>query len=292
MNRKLNKIYNISQQMKIDDSSKIVIMSDCHRGAGDNFDNFFKNRNIYRAALNYYYNNGFTYIELGDGDEMWEVNDYKEIVEVYLDIFKKLKKFYDEDRFIMIYGNHDIVKRESEIVEKYFYDYYNETTKEYVSLLKGLKVYESLILKYKNRDIFLIHGHQVDILNGTLWRLSRFLVRNVWHYLEFLGINDPTSAAKNYYASKLVEKKLQKWSIKNNKIIIAGHTHRSLFPKIGQSLYFNDGSCIHPNGITALEICDGKISLVRWEINVKDNGLLYVEKFLLSNNEAIDSFFI
>lgn len=291
MIRKLNKIFDKSEVMEINDKSKIVIMSDCHRGTGDNFDNFLKNRNVYRAALSYYFRNDFTYIELGDGDELWEVDNYKEIIDIYLDIFRQLKKFYDEDRLIMIYGNHDIIKRDDEVLKKYFYNYYNESTNHYEKLLDGLKVYESLVLKYKNEDIFMLHGHQVDFLNGTLWRFSRFLVRNVWHYLEFLGINDPTSAAKNNYVSNLVEKKLQKWSFKNNKIIIAGHTHRPLFPKVGQSMYFNDGSCIHPNGITCLEISNGKITLVKWELNVKEDGLLYVERFLMSSEEPIINFF-
>lgn len=291
MIRKLNKIFDKANVLKINDKSKIVIMSDCHRGAGDNVDNFLKNRNIYKAALSYYYKNDFTYIELGDGDELWEVDNYKEITDIYLDIFKQLKKFYDDNRLIMIYGNHDIVKKDEEVLKKYFYNYYNESTNHYEELLDGLKVYESLVLKYNNNDIFMLHGHQADFFNDTLWKVSRFLVRNVWRYLEFLGINDPTSAAKNNYVSNLVERKLQKWSFKNNKIVVAGHTHRPLFPKVGQSMYFNDGSCIHPNGITCLEINNGKITLVKWELNVKEDGLLYVERFLMSSEEKIEDFF-
>lgn len=291
MTKRLTKIFNNSKVININDTDKIIIMSDCHRGAGDNFDNFLKNRNIYNAALNYYFKNGYTYIELGDGDEMWEVKKYNEIIDVHLESFKQLKKFHESNRFFMIYGNHDIIKRNKDVLEKYFYNYYNNVTNSNDTLLNNLNVYESLILNYKNKDIFLIHGHQVDFLNGTMWKLSRFLVRYVWHLLEFIGTEDPTSAAKNYYVSKNVEKKLQKWSIQNNKILIAGHTHRPIFPKAGQSLYFNDGSCIHPNGITGLEIQNGKISLVRWELNVQDDGMLYVERNVLSNEEAITNFF-
>lgn len=288
---KLNKMFNNSEKMKIDDNTKIVIMSDCHRGTGDNFDNFLKNKNIYKAALSYYYKKDYTYIELGDGDEMWGAEYYEDIVSIHLDVFKLLKKFYDNERLIMIYGNHDIDKKDKQVLKKYFYEYYNEATDSYETLLDGLKVYESLVLNYNEYDVFLLHGHQVDFLNGTLWRFSRFLFRNIWYYLDFLGVDNPTSAAKNYYVSSDVEKKLQKWSLKNNKIVVAGHTHRPIFPKIGQSLYFNDGSCIHPNGITCLEINDGKITLVKWELNVKDDGLLYVERFLMSSEEPISNFF-
>lgn len=272
MIKRLNKIFKKSKRLVIDDNTKIVIMSDCHRGNGDNYDNFLKNKNIYEAALNYYYDNNYTYIELGDGDDMWEVKNYSEIIEAYEDIFKKFKEFYEKNRLIMIYGNHDIVKRSKKI-------------------LKNIEVYESLVLNYNNYEIFLIHGHQVDFLNSIIWRISRFLVRTLWKIYEFLGINDFSGPAKNYEVKTRIEKRLKKWSIKNNKILIAGHTHRAIFPKIGQSLYFNDGSCIHPNGITCLEIVKGNIALVKWEFKVSKKGIIYVSRKLLEKRELLINFF-
>ncbi|MBQ8681967.1 MAG: metallophosphoesterase family protein [Bacilli bacterium] len=291
MSKKLDKIFNESKRMLIDNNTKIVIMSDCHRGAGDNLDNFIKNQSIYEASLRYYYNNNFTYIELGDGDEMWEVKNYNDIVEVNLDIFKQLKKFYDLNRLIMIYGNHDISKKSSTVLEKYFYKYYDKETKQNMPLLDGLTVYESLVLNYQDYDIFLIHGHQVDFLNSNLWRLSRFLVRHVWRTFEQFIVKDPTDAAKNYQVTKKKEKKLREWSIKNNKILIAGHTHRAIFPKVGQSLYFNDGSCIHPNGITCLEIENGNIALVKWVFNVNKDEVVSIKRKVLEKKEPIINFF-
>lgn len=291
MNKKLDKIFKNSKIIHIDDNSKLVIMSDCHRGAGDNYDNFIKNKNIFEAALLYYYNKDFTYIELGDGDDMWEVKNYEDIIQVHLDTFKQLKKFYNENRLIMIYGNHDIVKRYPTILEKYFYKYHDKITKQDEILLEGLIVHEALILNYKNNDIFLIHGHQVNFLNNTLWQFSRILIRYIWKTLEHISTKDPTSAAKNYGITKKTEKKLNKWSNKNNKILITGHTHRPIFPKIGQSLYFNDGSCIHPNGITCLEIENGNITLVKWEFKVNRNELISVKRKILDGNEPIISFF-
>lgn len=291
MNKKLDKIFKKSERLTINDNTKIVIMSDCHRGAGDNFDNFVKNQSIYESALQYYYRKGFTYIELGDGDDMWEVKNYKDIIDVHLNSFKQLKKFHDSNRLIMIYGNHDISKKSPVILKKYFYKYYNKETKQVEPLLDGLKVYESLVLNYNNFDIFLIHGHQVDFLNSTLWRFSRFLVRYVWRPIEHIGAKDPTSGAKIYQVTKNTEKKLKKWSIQNNKILIAGHTHRAIFPKAGQSLYFNDGSCIHPNGITCLEIENGNITLVRWEFSINKGDLISVKRVVLDGNEPIINFF-
>lgn len=200
MNKKLDKIFERSKRLIIDDNTKIFIMSDCHRGEGNNHDNFTKNQNIFKAALQYYYDKGFTYIELGDGDEMWEIKDYENIIDIHIDSFKQIKKFNDSGKLIMIYGNHDIVKKSPTILKKYFYKYYDKEKKQNAELLKNLTVQESLILNYKNHDIFLIHGHQVDFLNSTLWRFSRFLVKNLWKPAENIGIKDPTSAAKNHKA--------------------------------------------------------------------------------------------
>ena len=63
------------------------------------------------------------------------------------------------------------------------------------------KVYEGIILEneYNNKQrIFLIHGHQGDLINDRLWKLGRFLVRYIWKPLEIWGLNNSTRAAKNY----------------------------------------------------------------------------------------------
>lgn len=292
MNKKLYKIYKKSKIMNIDDNSKIIIMSDVHRGNGNNYDNFIKNKNIFIFALQYYYNKGFTYIELGDGDEMWEVKYCNHIIKEHLSSFKQLKKFNNFNRLIMLYGNHDIEKRKIEVLQKNFYMYYNEKDNTIESLLDGLNVLESLILKYKKFNIFLIHGHQLDFINSSIWPISRLVIRHFWKKIEHIGIKDPTDNIENYKVAKKIEKKLHNWSKKNNIIIIAGHTHRSIFPKVGNSLYFNTGSCIHPDGITALEIENGKIRLVKWQFKINKGQLFSVERKIISYDKNIKDFFM
>lgn len=289
--KKLDRLFRQAKRIKIDNDSKFVIMSDCHRGSGDNYDNFVRNQNIFNRALRHYYDKNFTYIELGDGDEMWEVSDYKEIVDEHLGSFKEMKKFNDSGRLIMVYGNHDLAKSKSYVLDNTFAKYYNKVSKKEEKLLENLRVYESLIFEYKDREIFMLHGHQVDFLNSTLWRLSRFLVRHIWKRIEFIGIKDPTGSARNRSRSKGTEKKLQKWSKKNNKIVIAGHTHRPFFPRNGEGLYFNDGSCVHPNGITCLEIESGNIILVKWFFYMNEENVLSVERTILAGSEHIEKFF-
>lgn len=291
MKRKLRQLYDKALRIKINDSDKIVIMSDLHRGAGDNFDNFLKNRNIYNAALINYLKNDFTYIELGDGDDMWEVDNCQEIVFEHLESFRLLKEFHKKKKLIMLYGNHDLIKRDPKVFKKCFYKYFNKDTSSYEDLLDDLDIHESLVLDYGGKEIFLFHGHQLDILNSSFWHLSRFLVSFVWKKLEHIGLKDPTKAAKNYPPNHKV-KKLSKWGKENNLILISGHTHKPTFSKIGEGNYFNDGSCIHPNGITCLEIENGYISLVKWKVAYRPDNTLGIIKVNIEKKEKIKDFFV
>ena len=85
--RRLNKVYQNASILSYDQNSKLILMSDCHRGQGNAGDNFLANQTLYYGAMEYYLENGFTYIELGDGDELWENRKMKPIVEVHSDAF-------------------------------------------------------------------------------------------------------------------------------------------------------------------------------------------------------------
>ena len=61
-------------------------------------------------------------------------------------------------------------------------------------------------------------------------------------------------------------------------MLIAGHTHKPMFPEVGETPYFNDGSCVHPRCITAIEISDGNIILVKWSVNTKNDGTLFIDR--------------
>lgn len=211
---RLSKIFETSERIAFDDSSRIILMSDCHRGDGSWADSFCKNQNLYYAALTYYHNRNYIYIELGDGDELWENKEPGEIMRQHRDVFSLLSKFIIEDRGYFIYGNHDIVKKNKGFAGGSEYQYFDERDIKNVSLFENIKFHEGLVLKHKvtGKEIFLVHGHQVNFLDDRMWWLNRFLVRYLWRPLELLGVNDPTSAAKNYNRKALVENKLINWS--------------------------------------------------------------------------------
>lgn len=292
-NKRITGVYNAAKQITFDDCSRIVVMSDCHRGDGSWSDNFLKNQHLFFAALTHYYNQNFTYIELGDGDELWENKKLSEIISAHVNTFWLLSKFYNENRLHFIYGNHDMVKRKQKVVKRYLETYYDEREKKKKLLFKDIEVNEGVVLKHisSNNEIFLLHGHQGDCLNDRHWKLARFLVRYLWKPLETFGVNDPTSTAKNYKKGKKVERRLKNWVKHNNCMMIAGHTHRPVFPEIGELLYFNDGSGVHPRCITAIEITYGYISLVKWYVNTKDDGTMFVDKEVLAGPEKLSDYF-
>ena len=297
--KRLDRIYEAANRIPINDSDRLIFMSDCHRGDGSNADDFFKNENLYLTALNHYYNKGFKYIEIGDGDELWENKKFSEIIDEHLDVFLVLRKFYQDNRLHFIYGNHDMVKRSLKFLSTNFYRYYDKRRKCEIPLFENITVHEGLVLEYHedgnvpiDKDILLVHGHQVDDLNSSVWKFSRFLVRYFWKPLELFGISNPTSPAQNQEKKEKIGKRLTEWVVNNDKMLIAGHNHRPMFPELGEPLYFNDGSCVHPLFITGIEIDQGKISLIKWGIKVRKNGLLYVGRDVIAGPKALEDFFV
>ena len=53
---------------------KFIVFSDQHKGAKNHADDFAVCENNYLAALKYYFDEGFYFINLGDGEELWENN--------------------------------------------------------------------------------------------------------------------------------------------------------------------------------------------------------------------------
>lgn len=292
---RLNKAFEGALRLPLDNCTKYVLISDCHRGVGTSNDNFLKNQNLYFAALKYYYQAGYTYIELGDGDELWENRSLKQIIEIHGNVFWLLSQFQKQNRLYMLYGNHDMIKKNEKHVQKCCYTYpcclgINPCW-ENQELLPGLKFYEGIILEdctsQDAMDLYLTHGHQVDLFNSTLWRFSRFLVRYLWKPLEHYGVLDPTSAAKNYTRKQKTEQRLHNWAEQEKHILITGHTHR---PAAAEEdvYYYNSGSCVHPRCITCLEIERRNITLVKWTLNTRPDRSLYVAREVLAGPMPLD----
>lgn len=286
----LIKVFKSSEEVLFDDTTQFILFSDCHRGDNSWADDFANNQNIFFHALNFYYDQGFSYIELGDGDELWENPVFEDIRKSHSHVFWKLSEFHKNDRLYLIWGNHNRMWKNPKNVEKHLYQYYDEREDRCKPLFKDIKIHEGLILKHRitGKKIFLTHGHQVDVLNNEFWWFGRFVVKNIWKHLQRFGIKDPTNPSKNFRRRKKVEKDIITWARVNKQPVIAGHTHRPVFPDKNE-LYFNTGSCVHPRCITGIEIANGEISLIKWFIDVKPgaDGFLFINKEVLEGPKKI-----
>ena len=288
----LSNIYKKAKRIKFNDNSKIIFFSDVHRGDNSFSDDFAHNQNIYYYALDYYYNRDYKYIEVGDGDELWEHRKFKHLRAAHSDIYHLIKKFYERDRFIMLYGNHNMQFKYEYFVRNqldYFYDEYNEEKKD---LFKGIQVHEAIILEHEEtgKEIFVTHGHQGDFINYQIWGVMMIISRYVWRFLNIIGFRNPASPAKNRYKRHKIEKKYSEWIRDNETMMIIGHTHRPKFPLNNDPSYFNSGCCVHPRNITGIEINNGKISLIDWRIRPNEQGVLSISKKNIKGPEAVDDY--
>ncbi|WP_203256031.1 metallophosphoesterase family protein [Hyunsoonleella ulvae] len=291
--KRLDKTYNNAKVIDFDDDSKFILFSDCHRGDNSFADDFANNRNIYFHALKHYYAEGFQYCELGDGDELWENLTFESILNAHKNVYMLMKLFHKDNRLHMIWGNHDMVYRNPNYVKKHLSTYFDPKIGKEVELFGDITYHEGIILKHcgTGQELFLTHGHQADWWNYLFWKWSRFLVRILWKPLNVMGIADPTSPAKNYKELIKVEKRAKKWIAQNHNLLtIFGHTHRPRFPEPGDIAFFNDGSCVHPRSITGLEIENGTISLIKWQISTKDDGTLQIVRVLLEGPRNLEDY--
>lgn len=289
---RLTRAYENAKNIKFNDDSKFIFFSDVHRGDNSISDEFAHNQNIYYHALEHYYKNGYTYIEVGDGDELWEHSRFKHVRSAHSDVYWVMKKFFLENRLHILYGNHNMEFANRHKVEKQLYNFYDEYLDIYDDLFDGIDVEESIVLEHETtgQKIFVVHGHQGDLMNDQLWRISRFWLRYFWRFMHIIGFRNPSSPAKNRTKRHKIEKNYNKWISKHKVMLICGHTHRPKYPGNGDLPYFNDGCCVHPRGINGIEIENSKIMLVYWRVMPDEDGALHISKKVVKGPDPIEIF--
>ena len=258
--------------LSLKENSRIIIFSDHHRGAKNGADDFMKAETSYLAALDYYFENKFQYISLGDSEELWE-NTLSQVKKNNTLTFEAEKRFILKDKFFKVFGNHDLYWDNSPIASQQLKAIYG----------KKLRVFEGIILEKDNKEeytqkektnnpfsifkiksdaedevlpiancpltIFLTHGHQGDASSDGNW-FSKFFVANIWAPLQsYLRINFNTPAYDEDLktAHNLI---MYEWSAKyNNLVLITGHTHQPVFESLThpERLYRQLGDAIKGN---------------------------------------------
>ncbi|WP_313129780.1 metallophosphoesterase [Anaerocolumna sp.] len=290
--KRLTDAYKKARVEYFDKDSKYIFFSDIHRGDDSVSDEFARNQNVLLHALDYYYNKGYTYVEVGDGDELWEYKEFRYIRLAHSDIFTVIKKYFDANRLTMIYGNHNIYLKSKTYVKKNFFQFYDEYTQDMHELFNGLNPQEALLLKNKEsgQEILIVHGHQGDLMNDQLWFVSMLTLRYFWRFMHVVGFHNPSSPARNHFKRHKIEKNYKKWIRRHKMMLICGHTHRPKFPKRKELPYFNTGCCIHTRGINGIEIANGKIMMVDWRIRADKDGALHVIRTVVRGPVPIEKY--
>jgi UDP-2,3-diacylglucosamine pyrophosphatase LpxH len=247
--QRLNRVFETAQVVPFDDTARIIFFSDIHRGDNGPADAFVRNKALFLAALTHYYREGYTYIEVGDGDELWKNHRFSDIRHAHTCVFDLLHQFNRQNRLHLILGNHDIVDNRARRVDK-----------------DGILTHEGLILRHTRtgQQVFVVHGHQADFTSDRLNGTGRFVIRYVWKRLQLRGWVATASREDQKNKQGIIERRIVEWVEAHRQTTICGHTHRPASTRYGAAPYFNTGSCVYPGYITGLELQDGKLHLVKW----------------------------
>jgi predicted phosphodiesterase len=248
----------------VDDGTRVLFLSDCHRGDGGPTDDLWPNRRLYLDVLERYSRRGYTYVEVGDGDELWKNRRLSPIVRAHRPIYDLLHELHEHDRLHLIMGNHDYAHPRLRVIAK-----------------EGLPAREGLVLRHagSGRELLVVHGHQADFEYDPGLTISRLGVRYFWRGLQSRGywrnpnwtemIQGPSALGRTIARgmlkrNRVVESRLFGWVQPDGPALLTGHTHVARFPAPGEPAYLNTGCCIVPGQITGLELQEGQLSLVRW----------------------------
>lgn len=203
----LEKLYKDSPVLEITNKDKIVIFSDLHMGDGRSQDDFHKNSNLFLAALKeYYYKNNYILVLNGDVEELHRYQ-LKGIKKQWEDVYEIFCQFHEDNRLYKIYGNHDsrlFGYKESEL---------------------GCPTLKSLVLKMKEKRLFIFHGHQASFYYNTFDDLMSLILKFVAVPLRIKSY----SVAHNNMKKSHVEKMAYDYARSRQMVSIIGHTHRPLF---------------------------------------------------------------
>ncbi|AHF16222.1 metallophosphoesterase [Niabella soli] len=303
-------------------AAKYIIFSDQHKGARDGADDFMLAAPAYVAALHYYNQKGFTFINLGDCEELWE-NSLSKVKKWNQEQFEAEKAFVQRNAFIKVIGNHDLYWGNDPLAGLELEAVFGSKIKAYQGVLLHTH------LDGKELRIFCTHGHQGDANSDGNW-FTKFFISKIWGPLQsYLQIN-PNEPSNNDYKKTLHNEIMYEWSSDQKRIVlITGHTHQPVFESLTHierlyrqmaiakagadaatldkirkettpyqkrfdalvldyskilPTYFNSGCCCFSDGdITGIEIADGHIRLIKWETKGSNAGRTVLEEMSLTD---------
>jgi UDP-2,3-diacylglucosamine pyrophosphatase LpxH len=265
---KLEKIFQNSPELDIDEKDRIVIFSDFHLGGRKKRDDFLHNSKMFSTILEqYYYKKDFKLILNGDIEDLQRVS-LPTIYKKWSDLYRQFGKFRDRGDLYKIIGNHDW-----ELM----------ILKNTINFKKddiNFDILPSLKLNFKENTLFILHGHQASSYHGFKNTLIGLALRYLAHPLMIKNIKRPYTNIKKLKA----EEKIYDFS-KDKKIIsLVGHTHRALFEGLSEADYLKYN--IEQRIRKYLDSNDLERKKLESSIKILADAL----KILLENRDHYDSF--
>lgn len=278
--------------------ARMVLLSDLHKGQRDRADDFLSCEQTYLAAVESYWTQQFELLLLGDVEELWECWP-EPVIREYQGVLLSEQRFADvapARRYTRFVGNHDDIWYFPDQVQKHLGPYLGGNP-----VIEGLR----LTVHEQGEplgELFLVHGHQGTPDSDRFAGLSAVFVRYIWRPIQRV-FNIRSSTPSNNFSLR-AKHELAMYSYaeqQSGMVLIAGHTHHPVWEglSIEQAMaavrdvgptpevdaawmseqaagavplpgrkpcYFNTGCCSYSDGsITAIEIADREIRLVRWD---------------------------
>ncbi|MFT4024108.1 MAG: metallophosphoesterase [Flavihumibacter sp.] len=285
------------------DEHPVIIFTDLHKGTRDGADDFAVCEENYLAALSYYDERNYYYINMGDSEELWE-NTLLNVVKYNKRTFAAERSFVERRAFTKLFGNHDLYWGNDPLAPTVLKTIYDNPLKANTGAILRAQLPDSEI------DFFCTHGHQGDAQSdGNAF--SKWFVSYIWGPAQaFLEISTNSPSCNNNRKT-LHNEFMYEWSAKQDSLVlITGHTHQPVFNSLThlerlyldleearanndkeaeekilaeiprrrreydhvnlsfrnmKPSYFNAGCCCFEDGnITGIEISEGFIRLVIW----------------------------
>ena len=202
---------------------KWVIFSDLHRGHRDGADDFQVCEATYLTALRHYYNEGYTLVLLGDVEELWE-NRAPTVFHQYREVMDLERAFFEEDRLLRVWGNHDEDWR-----------YKIPSRKHLNKSFPGIQVHEAIALDLTDGEaslgnLLLLHGHQGTLTSERWAWFSKIFVRYVWRNFQRVFKVPLSTPSQSIRMKSRHDYAMYEWaSQKQQQMLICGHTHQPVF---------------------------------------------------------------
>ena len=248
----LQRLFDAAPRVRIDNGSRIVILSDLHLGDGGPRDDFLHNADLVQRALReYYLRRGFGLVLNGDIEELQRFRLHS-IRERWGSLYSLFQEFGRKTSFHKIVGNHDealLCDRDGD-----------HRGRGEASPSAGLL--EAVRFVGPQGTLFVFHGHQATIFFERFNDVSGFFLRYVARALPVRNL------ALSPYTRSAMEKIITGYKRELDRLWAKDRENglrSSLYnDQISIPCLFNSGCAIGKRGVTALEIASGAIALVSW----------------------------